>query len=83
MMDIIGWIGSALLAVCAAPQAWESWRTKSSQGMTWGFLILWFLGEVFVVGYVWHKLDWPLMFNYTCNLFFAGVIIFYKIKKPD
>jgi uncharacterized protein with PQ loop repeat len=79
-MDTIGWIGSLLLAFCAVPQAWESYRTKSSAGLTWGFLILWFLGEIFIVAYVIPKLDWPLIFNYTCNLFFASIILWYKIK---
>jgi uncharacterized protein with PQ loop repeat len=79
-METIGWIGSILLAFCGLPQAIESYRTKNSNGLTWGFLIMWGVGEIFTVIYIIPKWHWPLIFNYTANLIFISVILYYKIK---
>ena len=82
-METLGWIGGILLAFCGLPQAWESWKTKSSAGLTWGFLWMWFLGEIFTVIYVIPKWHWPLIFNYTANILFLLIIIYYKIRPGN
>ena len=64
-MDNIGWIGSILMAFCGLPQAIESYKTKSSRGLSWGFLIMWFSGELLTLIYILPKMDLPLLFNYT------------------
>ena len=79
-MENIGWIGSILLAFCGLPQAIESYKTKSSAGLTWGFLFMWFVGELCTFAYILPKMDLPLMFNYGANIIFLIIIIFYKIK---
>ena len=79
-MEYIGWIGSILLAFCGLPQALESYKTKSSAGLTWSFLIMWGVGEIFTVIYIIPKWHWPLIFNYTANIIFISVIVYYKIK---
>jgi uncharacterized protein with PQ loop repeat len=79
-MEYIGWIGSILLAFCGLPQAIESYKTKNSDGLTWGFLIMWGVGEIFTIIYILPKWHWPLIFNYTANLIFISVILYYKIK---
>ncbi len=78
-MEILGWIGSILLAFCGLPQAIESWKTKSSAGLTWGLLAMWFAGEVFTFIYILPKMDLPLLFNYTANIIFLSIIIYYKL----
>jgi uncharacterized protein with PQ loop repeat len=79
-MELIGYIGSIMLAVCGLPQALESYKTKSSEGLTWGFLGLWFFGEIFTFAYVLPKMDLPLLINYSANIIFLAIIIYYKIK---
>ena len=80
MMEYIGWIGSILLAFCGLPQAIESWKTKNSDGLTWGFLGMWGMGEIFTIIYILPKWHWPLIFNYTANIIFISIILYYKIK---
>ena len=82
-MDNIGWLGSLLLAVCGLPQAVESYRTKSSAGLTWGFIIMWFVGELCTFIYVLPKMDFPLLVNYSANIIFLSVIIYFKIKDKN
>ena len=79
-MDNIGWFGSILMAFCGLPQAIESYRTKSSKGLTWGFLIMWFCGEVATLIYLIPKMDLPLLFNYSANIMFLLIILYYKIR---
>jgi uncharacterized protein with PQ loop repeat len=79
-MEYIGWIGSILLAFCGLPQAIESWKTKNSDGLTWGFLGMWGMGEIFTIIYIIPKWHWPLIFNYTANIIFISIILYYKIK---
>jgi uncharacterized protein with PQ loop repeat len=79
-MEYIGWVGSILLAFCGLPQAIESFKTKNSDGLTWGFLIMWGVGELFTVVYIIPKWHWPLIFNYTANIIFISIIVYYKLK---
>lgn len=79
-MEYIGWIGSILLAFCGLPQAIESYRTKNSDGLTWSFLLMWGMGEIMTIIYILPKWHWPLIFNYTANLIFISIILYYKIK---
>ena len=80
MMEYIGWIGSILLAFCGLPQAVESYKTKNSDGLTWGFLGMWGMGEIFTIIYILPKWHWPLIFNYTANIIFISIILYYKLK---
>lgn len=75
----LGWVGSILLAFCGMPQALDSYRRKSSTGITWGFIGMWFLGELFTLIYIYPKADLPLLFNYLINIFFISVIGYYKV----
>ena len=79
-MENIGWIGSLLLALCGLPQAIESYKTKSSEGLTWGFILMWFVGELCTFVYIIPKMDLPLLVNYSANICFLLVIIYFKIK---
>ena len=80
-MEIIGWLGSILLAFCGLPQAIESYKTKSSEGLTWGFIGMWFIGEIMTIIYILPQMVLPLIFNYTANIIFLSIIIYYKINS--
>lgn len=79
-MEIVGWLGSGLLAACSLPEAYLSWRRGHSRGLSWTFLLAWYLGEIFTLGYVvFETFSWPLILNYTLNIIGLGVVI--KFKK--
>jgi uncharacterized protein with PQ loop repeat len=78
-METLGYIGSIMLAICGLPQAIESFKTKSSEGLTWGFIGLWFWGEIFTFAYILPKMDLPLLINYSANIIFLSVIIYFKL----
>lgn len=78
MLDIIGWIGSAAFTICAIPQAIKSYKDGHARGITWAMLLLWTLGEICTMIYVWPKHHWPLIMNYVGNLTFLLIIVYYK-----
>ncbi len=41
---------------------------------------MWGVGELFTIVYIIPKWHWPLIFNYTANIIFIGIITYYKIK---
>ena len=79
-MDNIGWIGSILLAFCGLPQALDTIKRKSAKGLAWGFLLMWFVGELATFIYIIPKMDLPLLINYGANMIFLSIILFYKIR---
>ena len=80
LIEYIGWTGSILLAFCALPQAIDSWKKGSSEGITWGLIVMWGLGEVFTLIYVMPKKELPLLVNYSLNIAFLFVVLYYKVK---
>jgi len=81
VQESIGWAGSALLAFCGLPQAVQSWRTRSSDGISWGFLAMWGVGEILTLAYVAPMSEWPLIVNYSANIVFVSVIALYKLPR--
>ena len=81
MADTLGWIGSVLLAVCGAPQAWTCFRAGNARGISPAFVAMWLAGEVCYVVSVQMKFGWVewMMFNYALNICFASVIAFYLV----
>jgi uncharacterized protein with PQ loop repeat len=84
MTRIIGLIGSILLALCGLPQAIQSIRTKSSDGISTLFLAMWGVGEVFILAYILlTTLDLILILNYSFNIVLVAIIAFYKVRRRE
>lgn len=81
--DSLGWIGATCLAICAAPQAYKSFKEKHSRGISIYTLLLWLTGEICTLIYLIPKKDLPLIANYTLNLIFIGIIFYYKCKPQN
>ena len=77
----IGWLGGVSFAFCGAPQAIQVIKQGHAEGIAPLFIGLWALGEVCTMFYVYKTrgLDGPLFFNYTLNLAFISVILYYMI----
>ena len=79
-MIILAWIGSILLGFCSVPELYSSYKAKSCK-LSWGFLLMWFFGELAVlVPVVSHSLGLFLVFNYGLNILIIGALIYYKQK---
>ena len=78
-LELIGWIGSILFAICGLPQAISCYKSGNANGIDWLFLMAWLGGEILTLIYVWPRSDWPLITNYTINLIFVLIIFRYKM----
>lgn len=83
--DLIGWIGGLMFALCALPQALKSYKEGNSRGISWLFLFMWLIGELFTFIYVFNKhlWDFPLLINYALNILFIIIILKYKVFPND
>jgi len=77
-VELFGWLGSIFFAICALPQAIKAFKDGHAHGISTWYLILWFLGEICMIAYIWDRSDMPLMVNYVMNLGFLIVIMKYK-----
>jgi uncharacterized protein with PQ loop repeat len=79
-METVAWIGSIALALCALPQTILCVKQKHARGLSWGFIGIWFTGEVCMLSYVFSLWNWPLIFNYGANAVMLAIILTYKVK---
>lgn len=79
MVNLCGWLGSIMFAICAVPQAYQAWVDGHAHGVNWVFLLLWLFGEIFTLIYVAPKKHWPLIVNYTANILFILIIVYFKL----
>lgn len=82
MNEVIGYISALCFGLCGLPQALLVIQSKTAAGVSTLFLILWTLGEILAIIYVFIKHGWdlPLLINYLTNLCFLSIIIYYKVK---
>lgn len=80
MIEVIGYAGALLLAICALPQAIMSLAQGHSYGLSHGFLWSWYLGEILMLGYVIGTVGpgGPLFYNYLLNTFLLSIIMKYR-----
>ena len=77
-MNIIGWLSALLLACCGIPQCIKSYKEKNSRGISGLFIVLWTLGEILGLIYVYNNWDIILFTNYLANSIFCCIILWYK-----
>ena len=83
-MEIVGWIGSSLLAFCALPEFISSLVTKKSKTPL-TLLLPWLIGEILCAIYGTANLGIanPLVMNYYVNVVLVSVILKYRIAGGD
>lgn len=80
-LDAVGWIGSQLLAWCGLPAAIHVVSQGHANGYSPLFISMWGIGEFLCIIYTYKKYkDWPLFINYSLNLAFILVIVYYMFK---
>ena len=85
LLNLIGWLGSLLFALCAVPQCIKAWNSNSMDDFSWIFLFMWFFGEIFSFIYVFginlRTKNWqcPLLANYILNFLLLCYLIYVKV----
>ena len=79
MIQLVGTIGSFLLAICSFPEVIRTIKLKKA-GIGFGMIIPWFFGGIFTLIYVITLHDKIVLTNVLSNLMAATIIGYYKIK---
>ena len=84
MIEIVGWIGSMLLAFSGLPELIRS-IINGRCDLGWGLLFCWYVGEWLVLFYAIKKDKQvnlrPLLLNYGFNILFISGLIYIKIMN--
>lgn len=79
-MELIGYISGIMLALCGLPEAIRSVRNKRCD-IGWGLLLMWLGGEIGLLIYEFKTMAIPRLLNYSCNIIFINIMIYWKLKK--
>lgn len=86
IFTVIGAIGALSFALCALPQINKTLKTEDASGISFGFIILSLIGNIFSSVYVAYT-DFlsgiwqiPLFLNYGTALFLMIILMILKIK---
>jgi hypothetical protein len=77
-MTILATIGSLLLALCGLPEAIKA-LVEQRCTLGWPMLLMWFIGEIFLIIFAVQTAQYVLLLNYVANVVFLVVMIYYKI----
>lgn len=83
-LELTGWLGAALFALCGLPQAWKTFRTGKADDISWAFLGMWGGGEVLTTVYVVGRTQWtqlPLLVNYALNTAVVVYLLYAKCQQ--
>lgn len=84
IVDIIGFIGSLLLVLSCMPQVLKSIEDKHSDGLSWGLLLFWFIGLLFMGVYIALKtFTFILIAGIVIQLILVSILIFYKFSRAE
>lgn len=76
IVDLVGWLGAAFLAICSFPQTLKNIKEGSARNLSPYFIWLWFAGELLTLIYIFiSNFSWPLFFNYSLNLTFSVILL--------
>jgi uncharacterized protein with PQ loop repeat len=80
-VEMLGTLGGLCLAICGIPQAIHCFQTGNAHGITWGLIILWWLGEVITTLYLHltNSLTLGLKINYFSNILFTSIVFYFKL----
>lgn len=84
--EFVGWIGSIMFAICGIPQVVSTFRTHDVSGLSFSFILLWFLGEIFSATYLIiddvkkGSSHFPIYFNYVVNLACVSYLLYALIR---
>ena len=68
LLDVVGYIGGILLAVCTLPQIWHMYSTQSASDLQKRFLILYLVGCILTFAYLVAKNAWAAWVTMTVEV---------------
>jgi uncharacterized protein with PQ loop repeat len=79
LYEVCGYIGGFFLTINAIPEVIRTIKDARCH-IGWAMLLLWFLGECFMLVYAFELMSIPLIMNYVFNFFVVVILSTYKIR---
>lgn len=71
--------GGFALGICAIPQAFKAWKSKSANDISWMFLLLWAFGDLCLLAFgIRTYLPLAIVLNNVLNALCIIVIAWFK-----
>jgi MtN3 and saliva related transmembrane protein len=80
LTEFIGYGAAALTTVSFVPQAWLSWKTRRTGGLSVGMYVLFALGVALWLGYGWLIRAWPVIIANAVTLALALFILGVRLR---
>ena len=83
VIDVIGYVATILMIISPVPQLWETYRTKSIEGLSISMLLTLLSGCILMAIYIsFTSQSVPLLLNYGVStiILTLNVYLYYKYK---
>lgn len=80
MLDLIGYAAAILTTAAFIPQAWLTWKTQSTTGISVGMYSIFVLGVALWLVYGLLLGAWPLILANAITLLLALFILIMKLR---
>jgi len=81
VVELVGSAAATLTTVAFLPQAWLTWKTRGTQGISLGMYVIFTAGVALWLIYGVMLQSWPIMVGNTVTLLLAAFILIMKIKS--
>jgi MtN3 and saliva related transmembrane protein len=84
--ELIGYVAGTLTTISFVPQAWLSWKTRHSAGLSLGMYSTFALGVALWLGYGLMIRAWPVIVSNLITLALALFILALRVRhgsRPD
>lgn len=79
-IELIGFLGGAIVAVSLLPQVFKSWKTKSTKDISLPWTIIYFSGLLLWVAYGIGIASAPITLMMSVEALLAGSPLFLKLR---
>jgi uncharacterized protein with PQ loop repeat len=79
MLEVIGIISAICMTISSIPQAWSVYKKGSAEELSMATQILWLVGELCYIVYIWPMQNWILLANCIPPLICIFTTIYYKL----
>lgn len=80
MIDLIGFVAAFCTTLAFVPQAWLTWKTRSTQGVSLGMYSVFVVGVLLWLVYGIAIAAWPVIIANAITLALASFILIMKLR---
>lgn len=79
MLEVIGIVSAICMTISSVPQAWSVYKRGNAEGLSMMSQLLWLIGEICYVVYIWPMQNLILLANCIPPLVCVFITIYYKL----